>query len=216
MIILTLLDTENLNITEIRETGLHKVVHTLYKNTADSNEKLHGLAKKLVKKLKEFHSKKSHKLMKEGEIQAELENNCELEETGIKARDTVRKRLFDIFMSNCENATKGKCAILAMQIDTRIFFIDDANIQELSNKYEDETQYKQKGMSIIFNLTQNAELREKLIKQIILPSELVSMDTKEMASKEVKEKREKDAKEAFDAYFLIKIAYFFIVEELIG
>eukprot|EP00826_Nyctotherus_ovalis_P040862 TRINITY_DN4060_c0_g1_i23.p3 TRINITY_DN4060_c0_g1~~TRINITY_DN4060_c0_g1_i23.p3 ORF type:complete len:108 (-),score=36.34 TRINITY_DN4060_c0_g1_i23:124-447(-) len=49
------------------------------------------------------------------------------------------------------------------------------------------------------NLRRNEELRERLKRGEVLPKDLVAMDPREMATKEVKEHREKVEKEAFEA-----------------
>lgn len=62
-----------------------------------------------------------------------------------------------------------------------------------------EIDYKSKVRSITMNLRRNEELRERLKRGEVQPKDLVTMDPREMATREVKEHRERVEKEAFEA-----------------
>ncbi len=62
-----------------------------------------------------------------------------------------------------------------------------------------EMDYKDKAKTIIMNLQRNKELSDRLKKGELLPKDLVVMDPKDMANKEIKEHREKVENEAFEA-----------------
>lgn len=54
-------------------------------------------------------------------------------------------------------------------------------------------------MSIIMNLSRNKELIERLCNGTLAPKDFITMDPKDMATKEAKERREKAEKDAMDA-----------------
>ena len=57
-----------------------------------------------------------------------------------------------------------------------------------------------RGIAIITNLERNDELKGKLIQKTLTPKDFISMDPKDMASKETKEYREKVELESFESY----------------
>lgn len=59
-----------------------------------------------------------------------------------------------------------------------------------------------RGIAIIANVERNNDLKLRLVGKTLSPKEFISMDPKDMASKETKEHREKIEKESFESYLL--------------
>ncbi|CDW76467.1 transcription elongation factor a 1 [Stylonychia lemnae] len=69
--------------------------------------------------------------------------------------------------------------------------------KELFNKFPNIKEYQDKARSLVFNLkdSRNPELRVSLMQGILNPTQLVTMDPKEMASSQLKEQRDKIIKD---------------------
>eukprot|EP00826_Nyctotherus_ovalis_P040859 TRINITY_DN4060_c0_g1_i17.p1 TRINITY_DN4060_c0_g1~~TRINITY_DN4060_c0_g1_i17.p1 ORF type:complete len:234 (-),score=76.82 TRINITY_DN4060_c0_g1_i17:92-793(-) len=133
--------------------------------------------KKEVKKSNGGKTDKGKKSAKNGKVVAPVQNE---EEVKGKIRENTRG------------------VINAAISDPKLSEDIEKEINDLYNG-KLEIDYKNKVRSITMNLRRNEELRERLKRGEVLPKDLVAMDPREMATKEVKEHREKVEKEAFEA-----------------
>ena len=72
--------------------------------------------------------------------------------------------------------------------------------EQLSTLYKNSSDYAEKARSLVFNLTdpKNSELKERILRQELTPRELLTTDTRKLASKEMQKLREENCQKAVE------------------
>ncbi|KYR01041.1 RNA polymerase II elongation factor [Tieghemostelium lacteum] len=113
------------------------------------------------------------------------QDNKRKETTADASGDEVRTNCIRLFTEavsvKYEGETNNTPEDIGQQIEYELYQIYNGTTKD----------YKNKARSIIYNLKNNQQLREHLLSDIISPSKLVSMDSNEMANKEIQEARTK-------------------------